>query len=326
MNALVLPANSLQALTEVLVDLPLPPATQGTWRYRIPAQGSPAFSEKKCWIVHTQNLTDPITSQVDQFNQLSFEEAPPADYRAGDPLCPYEIMNFDLSTNREDPTVRLKLLTEQVPNMPDRHMIKYLSNYASFLEGPKNFIGLQLKMTLEELNAQGQPTGQTRERIVTFLFTINVINLRPSNQLAAYEVLGVHNGHVYAVVRTRLSYLHSRAQATLLGTYFHAQKSYLVEVNNQAENDFLASKINSGDRYWIGLQDADGPEGTFKWDSNGTSTYRSFAQGEPNNDGGEHFVHMNARGNKPLWNDTEGYQIGNAFIEMEISGDLANFR
>ena len=43
--------------------------------------------------------------------------------------------------------------------------------------------------------------------------------------------------------------------------------------------------------YWIGLNDA-ASEGTFAWVSGEPVTYTNWAPGEPNNAGGEDYVHV----------------------------------
>ena len=104
---------------------------------------------------------------------------------------------------------------------------------------------------------------------------------------------------------------------------YNGKPGYLASVDDAAENAFLVAKMTGhggfahGDQGWIGANDMQS-EGTFAWLDGfmaGTEFYKdgaplpgkysNFAEGEPNENGEEDCVLMDAAG---LWNDDSCYK------------------
>ncbi len=89
--------------------------------------------------------------------------------------------------------------------------------------------------------------------------------------------------------------------STATGDVAHAKAQelggYLATVNDAAENKFLYQTF--GDNVWIGFNDA-AREGSFVWADGSTSNYTNWNGNEPNNSGGEDYVHFTSGGR---WND-----------------------
>lgn len=87
------------------------------------------------------------------------------------------------------------------------------------------------------------------------------------------------NGHAYLLLSSS-SWTDAEAEAEALG-------GHLATINDAGENAWVQSAFSAnGTRaLWIGLNDA-ASEGNFVWSSGETSLYRNWANGEPNNYGG----------------------------------------
>ncbi|MBO46106.1 MAG: hypothetical protein CMJ96_04330 [Planctomycetes bacterium] len=106
------------------------------------------------------------------------------------------------------------------------------------------------------------------------------------------------NGHTYHLLDSS-TWTVAEANAVILG-------GHLATVRSQAENDWIwATFGNYGaqDRdLWIGLND-EAVEGTFVWSSGDPSSFRYWAAGQPDNNGGnENYVHIGEL-NTDQWND-----------------------
>jgi len=88
---------------------------------------------------------------------------------------------------------------------------------------------------------------------------------------------------------------------------------HLVSINTQEENDFIARRLIERNAY-IGLTDRE-DEGTFLWTTGELSDYRQWKRGQPDNEGNEDFVEMDAQG---YWYDVDG-RVKREFV-MEIKG------
>jgi hypothetical protein len=100
------------------------------------------------------------------------------------------------------------------------------------------------------------------------------------------------NGHTYYLL-SQNTWTGAQAEAVTLG-------GNLVTIRNAAEEAWIQETFGSSShRLWIGLTDQE-VEGTFVWISGEVSTYRNWDPGEPNDQGGEDYVHKLSRG---TWND-----------------------
>jgi len=79
----------------------------------------------------------------------------------------------------------------------------------------------------------------------------------------------------------------------------------LVTIDDADEDSWVATLAESlrSESWWIGLND-DGSEGTYLWASGGSSTYRHWAPGQPDNDGGEDCTETNWDF-EGRWNDSD---------------------
>ncbi len=106
------------------------------------------------------------------------------------------------------------------------------------------------------------------------------------------------NGHTYHLLEST-TWTEAEAGAVILG-------GHLATVRDQAENDWIWSNFSNWggqDRdLWIGLNDV-ALEGTFVWSSGESNTFRYWASGQPDNNGGnEDYVHIGEL-NTDQWND-----------------------
>ena len=95
--------------------------------------------------------------------------------------------------------------------------------------------------------------------------------------------------------------------------YAHSLGGYLVAINNDDEQNFIASSYAGLQQpLWIGLNDA-ASEGVFVWDSGEPVTYTIWCNAEPNNFGGvEDYVEIFAphTGFAQCWNDIQSPYTG----------------
>ncbi|GCL40844.1 hypothetical protein NIES80_05340 [Dolichospermum planctonicum] len=124
-----------------------------------------------------------------------------------------------------------------------------------------------------------------------------------------------YNGNTY-LLTTAGTWQQSQAQAQSLG-------GNLVTVNNQAEQDWLATTFGGSELLWIGFTD-EVTEGQFRWVSGETSTYTNWHFGEPNNaHGGEDYAMMNWNW-AGIWNDDSGTGSLRGIIEIVGANDILN--
>ena len=77
--------------------------------------------------------------------------------------------------------------------------------------------------------------------------------------------------------------------------------SYLVTVHNQEENVYIQHRHN-GERSWIGLNDR-GVEGSFAWTNREITSFRFWAEKQPNNHRNQDCVHTLGAKEGYTWND-----------------------
>lgn len=110
-----------------------------------------------------------------------------------------------------------------------------------------------------------------------------IIEIEPLTEIKSVE----YNNHTYYVFNNTLSW-------TEANQYAQNMDGYLVEINNQAENDFIQSLAQDCNKYgyWISLND---------------TGYTNFKEGEPNNTVGiENYYHMYTETGE--WNDADNCQ------------------
>lgn len=94
------------------------------------------------------------------------------------------------------------------------------------------------------------------------------------------------NGHYYAATPFPLPWRMAREWAQQHG-------GYLVVINNEAENKWLAENFDSDVQYWIGLSD-EHEEGKWQWVDGSEPEYTNWQAGEPDNyRQSQHYVIMN---------------------------------
>ena len=132
----------------------------------------------------------------------------------------------------------------------------------------------------------------------TLVFTVSLGNsLEASSKsdldasfLDNYNYLGEFEGSKYYASRNYYNWNDSKNAAESVG-------ANLVVVNNQEENSFLASVIQSS--VWIGFSD-DNQEGQFEWVNGSNAEFQNWESGEPNNAGDEDYTELRKSG---FWND-----------------------
>ena len=63
----------------------------------------------------------------------------------------------------------------------------------------------------------------------------------------------------------------------------------LASIPDQETNEFISSLLPDAGGYWIGGTDA-ASEGAWQWSDGTPWSYTSWGRGEPNNDGGQHYL------------------------------------
>jgi hypothetical protein len=132
--------------------------------------------------------------------------------------------------------------------------------------------------------------------VVALVF--GVIAIAPGKAAAAYiGPWSEYGGHYYTQV-DGIDWQTAEQYAVNHG-------GHLVTINNQAEQDFLATTFTDPDLS-IGYYRTTPNGDDWVWTSEQTPGYENWADGEPNNsDGVEHVAVMNAWGTTDKWNDVE---------------------
>lgn len=135
---------------------------------------------------------------------------------------------------------------------------------------------------------------------------------------SAEEEIVSWNGHRYQFIHEEMTWQDAQAYCEDIG-------GHLVTITSQAEQDFVyTSLVEKYGVAMIGLNDA-ASEGTWEWVTGEPFSYANWDGGEPNNQGNEDYVFINANGS---WNDGHANREYNSFIcewEPEAAED-AKFR
>ena len=123
-----------------------------------------------------------------------------------------------------------------------------------------------------------------------------------------------YNGHSYLLSNAG-TWQEAQAEAVSFG-------GNLVTINDQAEQDWLASTFASNrESFWIGYTDQE-TEGTWKWISSENSTYTNWEVNQPDNaDGKEDYAHIwgsASRRDYGSWNDSQNNYFGSMQGIIEI--------
>jgi len=128
------------------------------------------------------------------------------------------------------------------------------------------------------------------------------------------------NGHWYAVVSASLTWIGARAAAEKLG-------GHLATITSDAENTFVLNLVNSDGFWsnggpWLGgyqMNDTEGPAGNWHWVTGEAFSYTKWGPGEPNNVGGEDYLHFANRSG--LWNDIANNNMSIAYVIEKTDDD-----
>ncbi len=111
------------------------------------------------------------------------------------------------------------------------------------------------------------------------------------------------NGHYYSLVSPPGGIRWTDARSAAEELAFGGARGHLATVNSAAEWEFLTSTFNKN-LTWIGLTD-EAQEGTFRWVTGEPLEFTAWGVSpqEPNNAGGEDYVHIDYRSTGVGWND-----------------------
>jgi hypothetical protein len=112
---------------------------------------------------------------------------------------------------------------------------------------------------------------------------------RTNSTIAGFTNQQNYNGHSYYRSTGTATWTTARANCAAMG-------GYLVTITSAAEQSFIFNIWPSG---WIGLTD-EVTEGTWRWVTGETYSYKNWNSGEPNNAGNEDYVQFVSNGR---WND-----------------------
>jgi hypothetical protein len=112
---------------------------------------------------------------------------------------------------------------------------------------------------------------------------------RTNSTIAGFTNQQNYNGHSYYRSTGSATWTTARSNCAAMG-------GYLVTITTAAEQSFIFNIWPSG---WIGLTD-EVTEGTWRWVTGETYSYKNWNSGEPNNAGNEDYVQFVSNGR---WND-----------------------
>lgn len=138
-------------------------------------------------------------------------------------------------------------------------------------------------------------------------------------------------GNLYAIFDEGLTWHEAKAYCEDLG-------GHLVTITSQEEQNFVADLIKNGNKnhYWLGATDEE-KEGTWKWVTNETFSYRNWDRFQPDNGNGvpENYLQIFRVPNKYLsqsvagkWNDTSvdaSYRGETDFFHKDFTGFICEW-
>ena len=145
---------------------------------------------------------------------------------------------------------------------------------------------------------------------------VTVLGILGSASATAAPIQFAGNGHWYEFVSTQVTA--QQAFAAAAAASFMGMPGYLVTVTAGDENLFVASNVAGGALAWMGGSDAGAPVNQWTWrvgpEAGQLFSYTNWNGGEPNNLGGEDYVHINW-GSLGRWNDHNANQRNGYVIE-----------
>ena len=123
-----------------------------------------------------------------------------------------------------------------------------------------------------------------------------------------------YGDHCYLYVRDAKTFNESETYCMSLSNPMRS--GHLASVENRQEQNFMLNYVNSvkGGRFWIGFTDQQS-EGPFTWTDGTSSMFTSWAEGEPNNWGGNQRCAFNLY-LSGAWVDTECNQQKSSICKM----------
>lgn len=136
------------------------------------------------------------------------------------------------------------------------------------------------------------------------------------NYAAAAPVYNSNNGHYYELVLSPLNW--DAANIAAQSSSYQGMNGHLATFSNQDEEDFISTTFANG-CYWLGgYLDSNM---NWQWVTGETWSYTYWANGEPNNAGGQEDKICTwpffASPRWDAWNDLQGYSSNPYIIEYE---------
>ncbi len=145
------------------------------------------------------------------------------------------------------------------------------------------------------------------------------IDVVPGNQFEGdvkeWPLAGGGNGHAYVLLPDVLTWQEARDRAASL--VYRGASGHLMTVTSQAEQDWLETQFGGSDGWLGGYQDHAAPDyaepsSGWKWVTGEPWSFTQWGSGEPNDAGGEDFLH-----GFPRWNDLRAENSRNGlFVEF----------
>ena len=219
------------------------------------------------------------TGRVEDINQLiDFNDLSDEEKQMGVAHCPLRHTAIDYRVGGK---IDLKIDTEPLPGYEgSRHGIKSLGAYG-FPENPENKSSAMIyEMAFKTTNGQND-----HYLLYTFFYEMFVWPVAEPEGLGAYEFIGAFTPpeggtREYYIYKEVTPYSQIKDVAQKLKTALAAQTVYALDINSQAESDFLQGKIDPKQRYWMGYDDLQ-QKWTWKPQSGSTPFYSKHGTVSP---------------------------------------------